>query len=155
MHRHKARVETRHQGGEGEAGTPGVLTPRCSATRISCMRLCGTHTHHAPRTTHHAPLPPSSSPLPHTHTPPPPPPPAVELKQVDPCALNCCGTPAVAMSERGAAVRRRERRLEAWHRHERMTVAMELVTKRGIGGREVLRATATEASTPREAAGTS
>ena len=27
----------RHQGGEGVAGTPGVLTPRCSATRIRCI----------------------------------------------------------------------------------------------------------------------
>ena len=32
------------------------------------------------------------------------------------------------MSERGAAARRRERRLRAWHRHERLTVAMELAT---------------------------
>ena len=33
-----------------------------------------------------------------------------------------------AMAERGAAVRRRERLLRAWHRHERLTVAMELAT---------------------------
>ena len=37
MHRHRARVDPRHQGGEGVAATPGVLTPRCSATRIRCM----------------------------------------------------------------------------------------------------------------------
>ena len=69
-----------------------------------------TTTHNAHNTQHTQP----------THTPQ-----GVSLKQVDPCALNCCGTPAVAMSERGAAVRRRERRLRAWHR---MTVAMELAT---------------------------
>ena len=32
------------------------------------------------------------------------------------------------MAERGATVRRRERRFRAWHRHERLTVAMELTT---------------------------
>ena len=39
-------------------------------------------------------------------------------------------TQAVAMAERacGAAARRRERQLRAWHRHERLTVAMELAT---------------------------
>ena len=38
-HRHRARVDPRHQGGEGVAGMPGVLTPRCSATRIDCMLI--------------------------------------------------------------------------------------------------------------------
>ena len=31
--------DPRHQGGEGVAGTPGVLTPRCSATQINCMLI--------------------------------------------------------------------------------------------------------------------
>ena len=37
---------------------------------------------------------------------------------------------AVAMSERvgGAALRRRDRRLLAWHRHVKLMVAMELTT---------------------------
>ena len=45
MHRRRARVDPRHQGGEGVAGTPGVVTPRCSATRIHCMLLCGMDRH--------------------------------------------------------------------------------------------------------------
>ena len=31
--------DPRHQGGEGVAGTPGVLTPRSSTTRINCMPI--------------------------------------------------------------------------------------------------------------------
>ena len=46
-----------HKGGEGVAETPGVLTPRCSATRNCCMRLCGMSRHvikaHCPHHHHH------------------------------------------------------------------------------------------------------
>ena len=67
-----------------------------------------------------------------------------------------------AMSDSaGAAKRRRDRRLRAWHRHVRMTVAMELATalhhsaqgvevaQRGRGPREARRPTGTEATSPR------
>ena len=45
VHRHRARDDPRHQGGEGVAGTAGSLTPRCSATRISCKQLYGMERH--------------------------------------------------------------------------------------------------------------
>ena len=87
----------RHQGGEGVAGDARSLTPRRSATRISCKQLCGmerhviqaqrphhhhhhlpsppsppTNTHaHTPHTTHHTPH--TTHHTPHTTTPSPPP----------------------------------------------------------------------------------
>ena len=75
--------------------------------------------------------------------------------------------PAVAMSERvGAAKRRRDRWLLAWHRHERLTVAMELGTalhhsaqqdsgggaERGVGSRAVERLAGTDAASTEGAA---
>ena len=47
VHRHKARVDPSYQGGEGVAGTPGVLTPRCSATRKRCMPVLSYRQRHA------------------------------------------------------------------------------------------------------------
>ena len=46
--------DPRHQGGKG-AGTPGVLTPICSATRIRCILLwcMDTHVTQATRPYHH------------------------------------------------------------------------------------------------------
>ena len=88
------------------------LAPRCSATQLGALRRvagqtpsCLNHPYHHHH--HHQPFHSNRSIL---------------------FALNCCGTPAVATSERGAAVRRREHWLRALHRHERMTVAAELAT---------------------------
>ena len=61
-------------------------------------------------------------------TPPPPPPPAVSTQEL-PLCVACCETPAVGLMADGAgtsAMRRRQRRLRSWLRHERQTVAMEL-----------------------------
>ena len=149
-------------------------TGTVTVTRNVCywtLRAFLPHHHH-----HHAHLSPSP------RSPPPPPsllsqPTPPQLPHTPPphhhhqafhsrrsVSLNFCANPAVAMSERGSARRRRERQLRPWRRHVRTTVAMELATalhhtaqrvEGGSGGREVLRATATQASTPREAAGAS
>ena len=72
--------DPRHQGGEGVAGTPGVSTPRCSATRINCM-LIGVYgeTHMSKNivctTT-------TTTPPTHTHTPSPTLPPLPSLLPV-------------------------------------------------------------------------
>ena len=55
MHRHRARVDPRHQGAERGGGDAGVSTPRCSATRIRCTLLYGMDRHviQASRLHHH------------------------------------------------------------------------------------------------------
>ena len=61
--------------------------------------------------------------------PPQPPPPQAVSTQELPLCVACCETPAVGLMAGGAgtsAMRRRQRRLRSWLRHERQTVAMEL-----------------------------
>ena len=63
--------------------------------------------------------------------PPPPQPPQAVSTQELPSCLACCEPPAVGRMADGAgtsAMRRRQRRLISWLRHERQTVAMELAT---------------------------
>ena len=70
----------------------------------------------------------------HTHTPPPPPPPGVVFKLVTLFVVavsRACTNLAVDMEShvdgaRGAAARRRQRRLRAQWRHEKQSVAMAL-----------------------------
>ena len=59
----------------------------------------------------------------------PPPPPGVSLRSTDVSAFFCEALTEAMDGERaGAAARRRDRRLQAWHRHVKQTVAMELAT---------------------------
>ena len=105
--------------GSWVAGTPGVLTPMCSATLIRCMRAVVStktlllHCVRATTTTRRL----------------------VQGVATAVCDPGLVRTPAVAMSaahvERvtGSARRRRERRLRSMLRHERMSVAMALAER--------------------------
>ena len=93
-----------------------------------CLRQVASET---TTTTTHTPthLPSPSHPLPSLPHPPPPPPKAQTGCSV--CVGDfCCAFKLSTMdgvgNETGSAMRRRQRRLRSWLRHERMTVAMAL-----------------------------
>ena len=86
---------------------------------------------------------------------------SVSLKQVDLCCVSNCGaTLAVGLMADGegtSAMRRRQRRLRSWLRHERQTVAMELAAalhhSRDVGPGTHASLRAQQAASSREEAG--
>ena len=123
MHRHTARADPRHQGGEGVAGTPGACSQvfchpiRCISLAYMDRHIRQTHrqNHHHHHFHHH------TLPTHHHHQ-------TSTLKRaLFFCGVLCAGSGCWPMAGgAGAAKRRRERRLRSWAKHERLTVAMAL-----------------------------